>query len=131
MSEVKLVIRDANEDRSGTVHGAVAEWFIAALSADPVSIAELDAAVDRFALESPAQGHFPHFVHRLDAKPWDAGLVVIDLQHRACVQQRAVLRVVAVGKIGMHAVRVVGGNEHRVRHGAGIGLVRTRHPLQH
>ncbi len=57
MSEVKLVIRDANEDRSGTVHGSVAEWFIAALSADPVSLTELDAAVDRFALESPTRGH--------------------------------------------------------------------------
>jgi hypothetical protein len=85
MSEVKLVIRDVNEDRSGTVHGAVAEWFIAALSADPVSIAELDAAVDRFALESPAQGHFPHFGHRLDPEPWDAGLVVIDLAARLVV----------------------------------------------
>ena len=41
MSEVKLVIRDANEDRSGTVRGSVAEWFIAALSADPVSLTEM------------------------------------------------------------------------------------------
>lgn len=56
MSEVKLVIRDANKDRSGTVHGSVAEWFIAALSADPVSLTELNVTVDRFALESPAAG---------------------------------------------------------------------------
>lgn len=34
MSEVKLVIRDANEDRSGTVHGSVAAWFVAALGAE-------------------------------------------------------------------------------------------------
>ncbi len=85
MSEVKLVIRDANEDRSGTVHGLVADWFIAALSADPVSLTELDAAVDRFALESPARGHFSYFRHYLDAEPWDAGLVVIDLAARLVV----------------------------------------------
>jgi len=85
MSEVKLVIRDANEDRSGIVHGSVADCFIAALSADPVSITELDAAVDRFALESPVRGHFPHFRHRLDTEPWDAGLVVIDLAARLVV----------------------------------------------
>ena len=85
MSEVKLVIRDANEDRSGTVHGSVAEWFIAALSADPVSLTELDAAVDRFALESPARGHFSYFRHSLNAEPWDAGLVVIDLAARLVV----------------------------------------------
>lgn len=82
MSEVKLVIRDAIEDRSGTVDGAVADWFIAALSADPVSIVELDAAVDRFALESPERGHLSRFSRFVDAEPWDAGLIVIDLAAR-------------------------------------------------
>ena len=72
MSEVRLVIRDANEDRSGTVHGSVAEWFVAALSADPVSIAELDAAIDRFALQSPERGHLTHFGYCLNTEPWDA-----------------------------------------------------------
>jgi len=85
MSEVKLVIRDANEDRSGTVHGSVAEWFIAALSADPFSLTEMDAAIDRFALELPARGHFPYFRHAVDADPWDAGLVVIDMAARLVV----------------------------------------------
>ena len=82
MSEVRLVIRDANEDRSGTVHGSVADWFAAALSADPVSIAELDAAIDRYALQSPERGHLTHFRHDLNTEPWDAGLVVIDLAAR-------------------------------------------------
>lgn len=85
MSEVKLVIRDANEDRSGTVHESVAAWFVAALSADPASLTELDAAVDRFALDSPARGHFSYFRHYIDAEPWDAGLVVIDLAARLVV----------------------------------------------
>lgn len=85
MSEVRLVIRDADEDRSGTVHGSVADLFVAALSADPVSLSELDAAVDRFALESPQRGHLSHFRGSLDTEPWDAGLVVIDLAARLVV----------------------------------------------
>ncbi len=85
MSEVKLVIRDADEDRSGTVHGSVAECFIAALSADPVSLADLNAAMDRFTLESPPHGYFSYFRRDIDAEPWDAGLVVIDLAARLVV----------------------------------------------
>ncbi|HBJ36256.1 MAG TPA: hypothetical protein DDZ51_16200, partial [Planctomycetaceae bacterium] len=85
MSEVKLVIRDGDEDRAGTVHGSLAECFIAALSADPVSLADLNAAMDRFTLESPPQGYFPHFLRAIDAEPWDAGLVVIDMAARLVV----------------------------------------------
>lgn len=85
MSEVKLVIREAQVDRSGKVHGLVADWFVAALSADPESVAELDAAVDRFALETPERGHLANFSHWLDTAPWDAGLVVIDLAARLVV----------------------------------------------
>jgi len=109
MSEVKLVIRDANEDRSGTVHGCVAEWFIAALSADPVSLTELDAAVDRFALESPARGHFPYFRRAIDAEPWDAGLVVIDMAARLVVIDSSYSSPGRKGVITRHNIETVEG----------------------
>jgi len=109
MSEVKLVIRDANEDRSGTVHGSLAEWFIAALSADPVSLAELNAAVDRFALESPARGHFPYFRRAIDAEPWDAGLVVIDMAARLVVIDSSYSSLGRKGVITRHNVESVEG----------------------
>lgn len=48
----------------------------------PVSIAELDAAIDRFSLASPDRGHLTHFGHALITEPWDAGLVVIDMAAR-------------------------------------------------
>jgi hypothetical protein len=35
MSEVRLVIREAEQDWSGIVHGSEADHAIAALSADP------------------------------------------------------------------------------------------------
>jgi len=109
MSEIRLVIRDANEDRSGTVHGSVAEWFIAALSADPVSLAELDAAVDRFALESPDRGHFTFFRHSLDAEPWDAGLVVIDMAARLVVIESSYSSAGRKGVITRHNIESVDG----------------------
>jgi len=109
MSEVKLVIRDAKEDRSGTVHGSVAEWFIAALSADPVSLAEMNAAVDRFALESPDRGHFTFFRHNLDAEPWDAGLVVIDMAARLVVIDSSYSSPGRKGVITRHNIESVEG----------------------
>jgi hypothetical protein len=110
MSEVKLVIRDADEDRSGVVHGSVADWFVAALSADPVSIAELDTAVDRFALESPVRGHIPHFRHCLDTEPWDAGLVVIDLAARLVVIDSSYSSLGPKGTIARHDIQAVEGD---------------------
>ncbi|MEQ9408179.1 MAG: hypothetical protein RIK87_10660 [Fuerstiella sp.] len=107
MSEVRLVIRDANEDRSGTIHGAEADWFIAALSADPVSISELDAAVDRFALESPEQGHLSFFCRTLNAEPWDAGLIVIDMAARLVVIDSSYSALGHEGVINRHGVRSV------------------------
>lgn len=82
MSEVKLVVRDAQEDRSGTVHGSLVDYFIAALGADPVSLAELTAAMDRYTLESPSDGYLSLFRRSIDDQPWDAGMVVIDLAAR-------------------------------------------------
>lgn len=87
MSEVRLVLRDANETRSGTVHGSQIEVYVAALSCDPTTLAELNAAIDRFALESPDKGHFAWFSKELNDEPWDAGLVVIDLAAKLVVQE--------------------------------------------
>jgi hypothetical protein len=108
MSEVKLVVRDESADRSGTVHGSVAECFIAALSADPVSLTELDAAVDRFALESPPQGHLLTLRHIMDAEPWDAGLVVIDLAARLVVIDSSYFSSCRNGFITRHNIESVG-----------------------
>ena len=55
MSEVRLVIRDASRTISGTPHGAFADAVVAALSAEPETIEELDAAVERFRREPTAR----------------------------------------------------------------------------
>ncbi|XZE18944.1 hypothetical protein SH449x_004251 [Pirellulaceae bacterium SH449] len=116
MSEVKLVIRDVDEDRSGTVHGSVAECFIAALSADPVSLADLNAAVDRFTLESPTHGYFSHFLHAIDTEPWDAGLVVIDMAARLVMIDSSYSSPGRTGFIERHNIDSVEGGSVRLRY---------------
>ena len=44
MIQVRLVVRDRERDLSGTCHGSDADRLIAALSAEPETIAELAAA---------------------------------------------------------------------------------------
>lgn len=85
MSDVRLVIREEERDWSGNVHAGTADRAIAALSADPVTLAELEAASGRF--EKPSRQH--RFLSNLSPglrdEPYDAGLVVLDLFARLIV----------------------------------------------
>ena len=76
MSEVRLVVRDADCDWSGTLHGSCADRAIAALAADPVTMQELSTAIRRF---DAGGGSLGNLSRGLDDEPYDAGLVVIDL----------------------------------------------------
>jgi hypothetical protein len=82
MSEVRLVVREADRDWSGTMHGSDADRAIAALSADPVTLEELEHAVGRFARPSPHGPLFANLRPGLHNEPHDAGLIVIDLLAR-------------------------------------------------
>jgi hypothetical protein len=100
MSEVKLNLVDAKRVLHGTIHGSVADTCVAALSAEPETIEELDAALARYIKGHDGSGHFAWFCSRdcptnsagaeplrsyrsvLDTEPWDAGIVVIDLAAR-------------------------------------------------
>ena len=81
MSEVRLVLRDALGEISGTCHGSMVDRIIAALSAEPETIGELESALGRF--ESAAKEGFLKWFHAgSHDEPYDAGLVVIDLAAR-------------------------------------------------
>jgi hypothetical protein len=81
MSEVRLVLRDADRELSGTIHGSVVDRVVAALSAEPETIPELESALGRF--ERGADGStFAWFRAGSHDEPYDAGLVVIDLAAR-------------------------------------------------
>ncbi len=82
MSETRLVVREMGRDWSGTIHGSCADRAIAALSADPVTLDELEAAVARFAKPTPKHRFFCNLSEGSNDEPYDAGLVVIDLVAR-------------------------------------------------
>ncbi|SIN87812.1 hypothetical protein SAMN05444166_1403 [Singulisphaera sp. GP187] len=85
MSEVRLVVREASHDWSGTIHASCADRAIAALSADPVTLMELDAAVARFAKPDAQRRFFANLSLGMCSESHDAGLVVIDLIARLVV----------------------------------------------
>lgn len=85
MSETKLVVRDSTRDISLTCHGSDAERVVAALSADPVTIEELETAIERFMHVDRSHGFFYGASRYLDDEPWDSGLVVIDLAARLII----------------------------------------------
>lgn len=85
MSEVRLVVREADRDWSGTIHGSDADRAIAALSADPITLEELEAATARFEKATPGSRIFANLSRGSRDEPYDAGLVVIDLIARLVV----------------------------------------------
>jgi hypothetical protein len=85
MSEVRLMIRDAACDWSGTIHGSRADQAIAALGADPLTMEELETASERFAKRDGDRRFFANLSRGECDEPYDAGLVVIDLVARLVV----------------------------------------------
>ena len=82
MSEVRFILRDAHRTVSSTWHGSCADAAVAALSADPETIEELEVAIERFMKPWGDGRWFRCFCGSIDDEPYDAGLVVIDLAAR-------------------------------------------------
>jgi hypothetical protein len=102
MSEVRLIVREAGHDWSGTVHGSPADRAIAALSADPVTLAELETAFARFEKPRPNHRFFSNLRPGLNDEPYDAGLVVIDLVARLVVIDSTYSSPRSTGEIDYH-----------------------------
>ena len=82
MSEVKLNILDSERAICGTCHGSEADAAVAALSAEPETIEELQAAMGRFMKPGGDCRPLELFSAGTDREPWDAGIVFIDLAAR-------------------------------------------------
>ena len=111
MSEVKLNLVDAERVLHGTTHGSVADTCVAALSAEPETIAELDAALARYIKPRDAGSEFASFHFRdhaagsrpeLDTEPWDAGIVVIDLAARIVASESSYSEPGPEGEVRYH-----------------------------
>ena len=102
MSEVRLVVREAEVDWSGTIHGSSADRAIAALSADPVTLEELELATERFAKRAANRSFLGNLSRGFCTEPYDAGLVVIDLVARMVVVESTYSAPGRVGTVEYH-----------------------------
>ncbi|MGH9873121.1 MAG: hypothetical protein ACRD9S_11755 [Pyrinomonadaceae bacterium] len=111
MSEVKLNLVDAERILHGTIHGSVADRCVAALSAEPETIAELEAALARYIKPCEAGGEFASFHSEacpadappeLDSESWDAGIVVIDLAARIVATESSYSQPGPEGEVSYH-----------------------------
>ena len=102
MSEVRLNILDASRAICGTIHGSVADAAVAALSAEPETIGELQDAVARFIKPVNDFGPFAVFHADTNDEPSDAGIIFIDLAARVVAAESSYSMPVAAGQILYH-----------------------------
>ena len=87
MGEVRLNVCDYRRALCGTIHDSVVDSLIAALSAEPETIAELEAAVARFIKPLAPSSLFAGFRPGVCAEAWDAGVAFLNLAARVvCVE---------------------------------------------
>ncbi|CAN5809910.1 hypothetical protein BH20ACI4_BH20ACI4_15500 [soil metagenome] len=79
MSEIRINIIDQNQTISGTMHGSFGDVLVAALTAEPETVEELENAIQRFVERESDWSVFRLFSKYEKFEPYDAGLLVIDL----------------------------------------------------
>lgn len=82
MKSIRLLVRDAARALQGSVAPAWAGAVVGALAADPETIAELDAAMQRFQVDAPLEAWRESFVESDEDFDPDAWGAVIDLPTR-------------------------------------------------
>lgn len=104
MSEIKLNLVDANQILHGTVHGSVTDAVVAALSAEPETLVELEAAIARFIKPVSTSSQFLsfQFSDQIDSTPWDAGIVIVDLAARIVASESTYSTLIPTGEIPFH-----------------------------
>lgn len=80
MSEIRINIMDGNQTISGEMHGSLGDVLVAALTAEPDTVEELETAVERFIRRESDWSFFRGFrKYENFEEGYDAGLLVIDL----------------------------------------------------
>jgi hypothetical protein len=87
MSEITITVRDATRDLHTRTHASRVDYLVAALSADPETIEELQAALKRYMHSHSSRPFFDGWRPGVDSQPWDAGVCIIDLPARLVVVQ--------------------------------------------
>jgi hypothetical protein len=102
MSEVMLNLLDTRGARHGRMHGGLLESMVAALGAEPETIAELEAALARFHKPAGERGALSHFREGEREESWDAGCVVIDLPARVAAWDSTYGAFLRDGEVAYH-----------------------------
>lgn len=82
MSHVRFNIADRDGSLSGDLHGSMTTPLIAALTAEPETIAEYQSALHRFIKSDSDWPPLHGFLDNENLEPYDAGIVAIDLPGR-------------------------------------------------
>ncbi|MFV2069518.1 MAG: hypothetical protein ACC645_21345 [Pirellulales bacterium] len=102
MREIMLNLTDTRQAIHRSVHGSMGERIIAALSAEPETIDEVQAALARFVRPAPEANFFDGWTYGLCEEPWDAGIVVVDLSARLVAGDSTYFRPTSQGRVEYH-----------------------------
>jgi len=104
MSEIKLNLIDSQQILQGAIHGSIGDACVAALSAEPETIAELEAALARFIrpLDEQSAIAWLRTATCIDDRAWDAGIVVIDLAARIVASESTYSHPGPEGQVNYH-----------------------------
>lgn len=84
-NEVMVCLLDEADARHDTLPTGLADTLLAALTAEPETLAELETAVTRYNQAIVHTGLLSQLESGMNETPWDAGLLIIDLPARLIV----------------------------------------------
>jgi hypothetical protein len=84
-NEVMVTLLDAKQARHDTLSTTLADVVLAALTAEPETLDELETAIARYNQPISRAGFLEHMNAGLNVSRWDAGLLLIDLPARLVV----------------------------------------------
>jgi hypothetical protein len=87
MREVRLNLLDDKRTFTGIIDVAFGEALVAALSAEPVNVRELQGAVARFHKKGASSHLFSSLSAGFNDEPWDAGILIIDFPSHTVAQE--------------------------------------------
>jgi hypothetical protein len=98
MSLLRINLTDENQTISEEIHGSFAQAVVAALSADPTTIPELELALGRFSVGE----NFAWFTKRENLMPYDAGILIVDLAAKLVASDQNYAPITQKGEVCFH-----------------------------
>jgi hypothetical protein len=102
MSELMLTIKDAQRAIFQTVHLSVVDVFVAALADDPDTIEELEIAAALYSATGGREKISDRFYSGVGKAPWDAGMLVVDMEARIIACEAEGYRPQRLGSVRFH-----------------------------